>query len=180
MNPKPPERLVLQRFPTPIGESLIVADEQGVLRAFYWIEYEAALRRSLATQYGAIPLTAGAAPSALSTAFGAYFAGDIRALETAAWATGGTDFQRKVWTALAGSPAGGTLSYAALAAKLGQPTASRAVGLANGRNPICVALPCHRVIGATGDLTGYGGGLERKRWLLRHEGAAFRDTPAAA
>ena len=87
---------------------------------------------------------------------------------------GGTDFQRSVWDALRTIPAGETLSYAALAERVGRPTAVRAVGLANGTNPIAVIVPCHRVIGSDSSLTGYGGGLDRKRWLLEHEGAAFQ------
>jgi methylated-DNA-[protein]-cysteine S-methyltransferase len=83
-----------------------------------------------------------------------------------------------VWAALATIPLGETLSYGALATKLGCPSAARAVGLANGANPISVVVPCHRVIGADGSLTGYGGGIERKRWLLNHEGAAFRGALA--
>ena len=96
------------------------------------------------------------------------------------WRTGGTPFQRAVWTGLTTIPPGETLSYGGLAARLGCPTAVRAVGTANGANPISVVVPCHRVIGADGSLTGYGGGIERKRWLLRHEGAAFRDGVARA
>ena len=84
-------------------------------------------------------------------------------------APSGTDFQRKVWTALSQIPYGTTESYGQLALRIGQPTASRAVGLANGRNPIAIVVPCHRVIGSSGTLTGYAGGLERKRWLLEHE-----------
>jgi O-6-methylguanine DNA methyltransferase len=81
----------------------------------------------------------------------------------------GTTFQRRVWAALADIPYGETVSYGELAALIGQPTAARAVGLANGRNPIAVIVPCHRVIGSTGSLVGYGGGLDRKRYLLRLE-----------
>lgn len=83
----------------------------------------------------------------------------------------GTPFQQRVWTALLEIPCGVTISYGELATRLGDPKASRAVGLANGRNPISIIVPCHRVIGANGNLTGYGGGLDRKEWLLRHEGA---------
>ena len=83
----------------------------------------------------------------------------------------GTPFQQRVWTALLNIPHGVTISYGELATRLGDPKASRAVGLANGRNPISIIIPCHRVIGANGNLTGYGGGLDRKEWLLRHEGA---------
>jgi methylated-DNA-[protein]-cysteine S-methyltransferase len=82
----------------------------------------------------------------------------------------GTPFQRRVWNELTQIPYGETWSYGQLASRIGNPGASRAVGLANGRNPICILVPCHRVIGADGSLTGYGGGLERKRWLLAHEG----------
>ena len=85
-----------------------------------------------------------------------------------------------MFDALPKIPAGTTMSYAGLAAKLGAPNAMRAVGHANGSNPISVVVPCHRVIGSDGSLTGYGGGIERKRWLLRHEGAAFRDGVARA
>ena len=82
----------------------------------------------------------------------------------------GTEFQQRVWNVLREIPYGQTWSYGALARRVGNPNASRAVGLANGRNPLSILVPCHRVIGADGSLTGYGGGLERKRWLLAHEG----------
>jgi len=84
----------------------------------------------------------------------------------------GTDFQRRVWSALREIPYGETISYGELARWVGNPKASRAVGLANGRNPVSIVVPCHRVIGADGSLTGYGGGLERKVWLLEHEASA--------
>lgn len=175
---KPPERLVFDRIATPVGEAIIVSDEVEVLRGFQWADFEASLQATLSAHYGAVPRSQGRA-LALAAAFEAYFAGEIRALEAAAWATAGTAFQRQVWSALTTIPAGRTLSYAALAAQVGRPMAVRAAGAANGRNPISVALPCHRVIGSAGDLTGYGGGLARKRWLLRHEGAAFRDAALA-
>lgn len=95
------------------------------------------------------------------------------------WEGAGTDFQRTVWRALCTIPAGETLSYAGLAERIGRPTAVRAVGLANGSNPVALVVPCHRVIGSDGSLTGYGGGLPRKRWLLEHEGASFRGRLAA-
>jgi methylated-DNA-[protein]-cysteine S-methyltransferase len=98
----------------------------------------------------------------------AYFAGALERFDIAL-APRGTEFQRRVWDALLEIPYGATTSYGALAAKIGRPDAARAVGLANGRNPISIIVPCHRVIGAAGALTGYGGGLERKRWLLAHE-----------
>ncbi|HEY5107825.1 MAG TPA: methylated-DNA--[protein]-cysteine S-methyltransferase [Caulobacteraceae bacterium] len=161
--------LRLERRPSPAGEMLIVTDEDGALRALDFAEYEPRLHRLLTRQCGAYTLKDGAAPAAVTAALDAYFAGDIAALEGLAVATGGTTFQREVWAALRAIPAGATTSYGALAAKLGKPGASRAVGLANGANPVAIVVPCHRVIGADGSLTGYGGGLPRKRWLLDHE-----------
>ncbi len=98
----------------------------------------------------------------------AYFNGELRAFSLPL-APSGTSFQRQVWSGLQDIPYGETWSYSQLARHIGQPGASRAVGLANGRNPIAIIIPCHRVIGANGSLTGYGGGLDRKRWLLAHE-----------
>jgi methylated-DNA-[protein]-cysteine S-methyltransferase len=181
MTDKPPERLFLDRLQTPIGEALLVADGDGFLRAFDWSDHQARLRALMARYYGDVPLTEARAPAAVTGAVEAYFAGRIDAMAKIAWRTAGTPFQQSVWRALAAIPAGATVSYGALAATIGKPAAVRAVGLANGANPIGVVVPCHRVIGADGSLTGYGGGLERKRWLLTHEGAAFRDlaTPRA-
>ena len=101
----------------------------------------------------------------------AYFAGELRefTLELAPLAPNATLFRQKVWRALLDIPYGATESYGALALRIGLPQAARAVGLANGRNPISIVIPCHRVIGKTGALVGYGGGLERKQWLLAHE-----------
>lgn len=98
----------------------------------------------------------------------AYFAGELTEFDLPMEVTG-TDFQRRVWAALCEIPYGETISYGELARRVGNPKASRAVGLANGRNPIAIVVPCHRVIGANGSLTGYGGGLDRKVWLLEHE-----------
>lgn len=99
---------------------------------------------------------------------GAYFAGELEEFDVPLELVG-TDFQRRVWSGLLEIPYGTTISYGELARRIGNPKACRAVGLANGRNPVAIIVPCHRVIGAHGDLTGYGGGLERKTWLLRHE-----------
>jgi methylated-DNA-[protein]-cysteine S-methyltransferase len=119
-------------------------------------------------------------PGGVTAAFRAYFEGDLAALDPLAVAPSGTDFQRKVWTTLREIPCGSTWSYGQLAARLGNPKAVRAVGLANGANPLGIVLPCHRVIGADGSLTGYGAGIERKRWLLEHEGAPFKGTGVRA
>lgn len=98
----------------------------------------------------------------------AYFAGELHEFDLPL-AAAGTPFQKRVWRALGEIPYGQTISYGELARRIGQPTASRAVGLASGQNPISIIVPCHRVIGANGALTGYGGGIERKKWLLAHE-----------
>ena len=99
-----------------------------------------------------------------------YFAGEISALDTVPVELNGTPFQKSVWQALRRIPGGTTISYAELAKRIGDPAAVRAVGTANGANPVAVIVPCHRVIGSDGRLTGYGGGLDRKQWLLQHEG----------
>lgn len=104
-----------------------------------------------------------------------YFAGKRRAFDLPL-APRGTDFQREVWWELASIPFGGTISYAELAQRVGRPTATRAVGAANGRNPLPIVLPCHRVIGADGSLTGFGGGLPTKQFLLQLEGALPREV----
>ena len=157
---------------------MIVTDRAGVLRAFDWTTHEDRMMRIMQRHYGpSVRMERGAAPGAVRAAFASYFDGNLRALDRLDWATGGTAFQRGVWKALTAIPAGETLSYAGLAARIGKPTAMRAVGMANGQNPVAIVVPCHRVIGANGSLTGYGGGLHRKRWLLIHEGAAFREAP---
>jgi len=176
MTATPPDRLLLDRRATPIGEALLVTDDAGRLRALDWADYETRLRRLLRRHYGTVALSVGRAPETVRRALDRYFGGDLAALDAIDCATGGTAFQRAVWAALRTIPVGRTLSYGALAAQIGAPKAVRAVGLANGANPIGVVVPCHRVIGSDGSLTGYGGGLERKRWLLAHEGALFRSA----
>jgi methylated-DNA-[protein]-cysteine S-methyltransferase len=108
-------------------------------------------------------------PREIAAALDAYFAGDLRVIDGMDVDPEGTPFQRRVWAALRTIPAGTTWSYAALARAVDHPTATRAVGAANGRNPVALVVPCHRVIASDGTLGGYGGGLEMKRWLLRHE-----------
>jgi methylated-DNA-[protein]-cysteine S-methyltransferase len=177
MTSKLPERLRLDRLVTPIGEALIVTDEAGYLRALDWADREASMVRLLRLHYGSIVPEPGAAPGNVKPLLRSYFEGELGCLRAIEWRTTGTAFQRTVWAGLTTIAPGETLSYGALAAKLGCPKSVRAVGVANGANPISVVVPCHRVIGADGSLTGYGGGIERKRWLLNHEGAAFRDMP---
>ena len=170
MNAKPPETFGLDRLETPIGTALLVTDSDGVLRALDWEDYEPRMRELMRLQYGAVTLRDARSPRDIRTALTEYFKGDLDRLDTIKWRVAGTPFQHKVWTALPQIPAGTTMSYGALAAKLGMPKAMRAVGHANGSNPISVVVPCHRLIGANGSLVKYGGGLERKRWLLKHEG----------
>lgn len=159
----------LDRYVSPIGPILIVADAEGAVRAIDFADYEERMHQLLRIQYGDYSVSPDTGHGVAVRALTAYFEGDLDTLADIPIKTAGTAFQREVWTALREIPAGSTTSYGQLAAKLGRPKASRAVGLANGSNPISIAVPCHRVIGANGALTGYGGGMERKRWLLDHE-----------
>jgi methylated-DNA-[protein]-cysteine S-methyltransferase len=166
-------KLTVERFPTPIGEMVIVADGDGNLRVVEWSDHDDRIERSLRRQYGenGFALEAGKNRHGLADAIKRYFAGELRAIDGLPVKTAGTEFQREVWRALREIPCGTTISYGDLARRIGNPAAVRAVGLANGANPVGVIVPCHRVIGADGSLTGYGGGIERKRWLLQHESA---------
>ena len=164
-------QMTLSPYAAPFAELLIVSDAEGVLRALDFADYAERMQRLLARHYGAFTLIHGPAPSAITATLDAYFGGDLAALDALPVATAGSDFQKTVWAALRAIPAGTTSGYGELAERIGKPGAARAVGLANGLNPIGIVVPCHRVIGASGALTGYAGGIERKRWLLAHEGA---------
>ena len=168
-----PERLARSWLETPVATLQIVVDPDDVVRVLDFDNDSPRTRRLLKIHYADIPVVEGETPGPIRDAFGRYFAGQMGALADIPWRVAGTDFQRQVWTALTRIPAGRTETYAGLAARIGRPTAVRAVGLANGSNPIGVVIPCHRVIGSSGALTGYGGGIERKRWLLAHEGVAL-------
>ena len=168
---------VFSRIASPVGE-IIAATRGDVVAALDFHDFEPRLLKLLERRFPGARLVAGPAPAALTQALARYFDGDLAALDAVEVEMGGTAFQRSVWTALRRIPAGETRSYGALAAEIGRPTAVRAVGLANGSNPIGVIVPCHRVIGANGALTGYAGGLDCKRRLLTHEGAGFRDDDA--
>jgi methylated-DNA-[protein]-cysteine S-methyltransferase len=163
----------LDRIPTPLGEMLVVTDAEERLRAADFWDYEPRMLRLLRLHYGegGFALRPGSAPPELRARLDDYFAGDLRAIDDIGVTTSGTEFQRAVWAALRTIRAGETLSYGELAIRLQRPRAVRAVGLANGSNPVSVIVPCHRVIGSDKSLTGYGGGIQRKRWLLTHEGA---------
>ena len=144
------------RLPSPIGTLVATTAADGTLHGLAFTDGDDA---------------AAAAPPALADALSACFAGDLAALDALQVAPAGSAFQSRVWALLRTIPPGETRSYGDLAQALGQPGAARAVGLANGANPIAIVIPCHRVIGANGTLTGYAGGMDRKAWLLRHEGA---------
>jgi methylated-DNA-[protein]-cysteine S-methyltransferase len=169
--------LRLERWASPVSSLLLVTDTDGALRALEFAENEARMLRLLRAHYGNCTLEDCAAPASLKRALAAYFAGNIDALADVKTATAGTPFQREVWKALRTIPAGTTINYGQLAASIGRKGASRAVGAANGANPIPIVVPCHRVIGADGSLTGFGSGLPRKQWLLDHEA---RFAPIAA
>jgi methylated-DNA-[protein]-cysteine S-methyltransferase len=164
-------KLLIDRIETPIGELLLVADEAGKLRALDWADYEERMLRFLRLHYGkgGFKLEAAHNPHGLSDTLKRYFAGEVEAIDEIPVATAGTAFQRNVWKELRNIPSGSSISYGKLAERVARPKAVRAVGAANGSNPIGIVVPCHRVVGADGSLTGYGGGLERKRWLLEHE-----------
>jgi methylated-DNA-[protein]-cysteine S-methyltransferase len=159
------------RIKTPLGDLDIVADEEDRLRAVEWTDCADRMHHALRLQYGksGYALRSACDPGSFSTAMRAYFDGELAAIDGLEVASGGTAFQQSVWTVLRTIACGRTITYAALARRVGRPKAVRAVGHANGDNPISVVVPCHRVIGTNGSLTGYGGGIERKRWLLAHE-----------
>jgi methylated-DNA-[protein]-cysteine S-methyltransferase len=162
----------LEHVPTPTGLMLLVTDELGRIRALDWETHTERMWRLFGRHYGPsrVVLNDTQKRSSARHALEAYYAGDLHALDAVAVETGGTAFQRTCWSALRAIPPGVTRTYGQQAQAIGKPTAFRAIGLANGANPVAIAVPCHRVIGASGGLTGYGGGMERKQWLLRHEG----------
>jgi methylated-DNA-[protein]-cysteine S-methyltransferase len=165
------ERFHLERFDTPTGRMVIATDAEQRLRAADWEDKGDRMRRQLQRHYGmdGLELVPAQAQSRARLALEAYFEGQLDAIDALITATRGTEFQRRVWSSLRDIPAGTTLSYGLLAVRVGRPAAVRAVGAANAANPIPVVVPCHRVIGSDASLTGFGGGLERKRWLLAHE-----------
>lgn len=163
--------IVYDTIDTPVGELLLTASDDGLTgihfpRTTEGHRPDAGWQRASAARHAA----ASGAIAAARAELDAYFAGTLTTFTVPLAATG-TSFQQRVWSALRDIPFGETISYLELARRVGDPKAVRAVGGANGRNPIPVIVPCHRVIGADGSLTGFGGGIERKRWLLHHEGA---------
>ena len=163
------KELQLDHIDSPIGTILIVVDGEQ-LCSLDFADYEQRMMILLLRRYGPIRLAQIIDPCGFSSRIRDYFAGDYRCLDAIPVSTGGTAFQQQVWSTLRTIPPGTTINYGEIAAKLGKPAAYRAVGGANALNPIPIVLPCHRVIGADASLIGYGGGIERKRWLLQHEG----------
>ncbi|HYV45788.1 MAG TPA: methylated-DNA--[protein]-cysteine S-methyltransferase [Myxococcaceae bacterium] len=156
-------RIVLSRYESPIGP-LVLAAEGDVLVALEFPHRAKKVREQWSAEDG--PLS-----KKIRAALDAYFAGDLGAIDRLEVRTEGTPFQREVWATLRRIPAGQVWSYKQLAREVGRPKAMRAVGAANGANPVALVVPCHRVIATGGKLGGYGGGLDRKEWLLRHEHA---------
>ncbi len=155
---------------SPIGTLVLYASGPALV-ALALPGGDAETRAWLARRFGDFRTRSGSDPARAASDLRAYFAGDLGALDRIEADPGGTPFQHSVWKELRRIPPGSTLSYACLAARLCRPKAMRAVGAANGSNPIPLVLPCHRVVAADGTLCGYGGGLEAKRWLLIHEKA---------
>lgn len=166
------KELLLDHVDSPIGTVLIVTDGDQ-LCSLDFADYEQRMMTLLQRRYGPVHLTMTTDPCGFSSQLRSYFAGDYHCLNTIPVSTNGTPFQQQVWLALRTIPPGKTMTYGELAAKLGKPTAYRAVGGTNALNPVAIVLPCHRVVGANASLTGYAGGLERKQWLLEHEGHAI-------
>lgn len=171
--------LFVDRIPSPLGTLLVVTDSES-LCALEFEDREARLMDGLQRRYDRVSLTSTQNPFGLSQQVQAYLEGELDSLQSVPLNPGGTAFQQAVWTALRQIPAGTTASYQDLAIRIGKPAACRAVGMANGRNPIAIAIPCHRIVGSNGKLTGYAGGLERKRWLLEHEGIQLTDSASAS
>lgn len=163
------KELLLDSFDSPIGTIIIVADAHQ-LCSLDFADCEQRMMTLLQRRYGPVYLTQTTDPYGFSSRIRAYFSGDYNSLNEIPVNTGGTHFQQCVWTVLRAIQVGTTTTYGNIATILGKPTAYRAVGAANALNPIGIVLPCHRVIGADASLTGYAGGLERKHWLLQHEG----------
>lgn len=164
--------LLEDKIATPLGPLWVICDEQFRLRAVEWEEHSDRMEQLLRLHYRSegYQRISASNPGGLSQKLKDYFAGDLNVIDTLPTETAGTPFQRDVWKALRTIPCGQVMHYGQLATVLGRAGAARAVGAANGSNPVSIVVPCHRVIGSTGTLTGYAGGVQRKEWLLRHEG----------
>jgi methylated-DNA-[protein]-cysteine S-methyltransferase len=162
--------LLTETIDTPLGPMVLVARD-GVLQLLEFEDATDRVKREMTKRFSAFELQPASNPFGLSDRVRDYFKGDLAAIDNILTDGGGSDFEISVWQQLRAIPCGVTVSYGEVAKRLGDRNLMRAVGLANGKNPIAIVVPCHRVIGADGKLTGYGGGLARKEWLLKHEGA---------
>lgn len=164
--------LLQDKISTPLGALWVICDEQFRLRAVEWEEHSARMELLLDLHYrkDGYQRRDATNPGNLSQKLADYFAGDLEIIDTLPTETAGTPFQREVWKTLREIPCGQVMHYGQLATHLGRAGAARAVGAANGSNPVSIVVPCHRVIGSNGTMTGYAGGVQRKEWLLRHEG----------
>lgn len=165
------ETIALATVDSPIGELTVAARGRRVCLVHFG-PVSKYVQSALATWYPDSSVGSADDPGGVVSVLTRYFGGDLASLDEVDVELHGTPFQQRVWNALRTVPAGTTTSYADLAGRVGSPAAVRAVGAANGANPVAVVLPCHRIIGSNGSLTGYGGGLDRKRWLLAHEGVS--------
>jgi methylated-DNA-[protein]-cysteine S-methyltransferase len=166
------KREILRRSRVAAPPGAVVLVERGAsLVGLVFEDRWKGFHRDLERRFGTFTFEETLQTESAAAALQRYFAGDLAALDSLAVDTGGTPFQQLVWKTLRRIPAGATWSYARLAREIGRPSSVRAVAAANGANPVSIVIPCHRVIGSDGSLTGYGGGLPRKRWLLVHEGA---------
>ncbi len=172
-------KLSLATCPSPIGPLVLATGPHGLVRLELGGD-RAQVEADLARRFADCEVREARDPGGVASALRRYFDGRLDALDALPVDPRGTEFQRQVWLTLRQIPAGRTWSYAQLAQAVGRPSAVRAVGATNGRNPLPLVLPCHRVIGSDGSLVGYGGGLDRKVWLLRHEGASWRDGRQAS
>ncbi len=171
--------LLFDTLESPIG-TVVLVSRGTTLCALDFSDYDARMRTLIHRRFGACGLKSASDPNGFTHRLRRYFNGNPTALDNIEVDTGGTPFQQSVWLGLRQIPLGETSSYGELAAKVGRPAAARAVGYANSLNPIGIVLPCHRVIGSNGSLTGYAGGMHRKEWLLNHERAMARQMAAAA
>ncbi|WP_312267954.1 methylated-DNA--[protein]-cysteine S-methyltransferase [Pseudescherichia sp.] len=164
--------LLEDKIDTPLGPLWVICDEEYRLRAVEWDEHADRMTLLLNVHYRkpGYRRVASSNPGGLSDKLHDYFAGNLSVIDRLPTETAGTPFQRAVWQALREIPCGQVIHYGQLADMLGRAGAARAVGAANGANPVSIVVPCHRVIGRNGTLTGYAGGVQRKEWLLRHEG----------
>jgi methylated-DNA-[protein]-cysteine S-methyltransferase len=167
---RPMQPLLTDKITTPIGEMVLIARD-GVVLLLEFDDSKDRYMREIKARFGDEELQQSSNPFGFPDIVRDYFEGNLQAIDKLKADGGGTAFEQKVWAELRAIPCGVTKSYGEIARKLGDINLSRAVGTANGRNPIAIVVPCHRVIGSNGTMTGYAGGLHRKQWLLRHEGA---------